>query len=187
MKKINVVLESIKNLKTVGTIKFSGKKLVRKVLEPVDFSSAKNIVEFGTGDGCITREIIKKMRKDAKLISFEINEKFFPLIKDLNDPRFTFVNDSAANLIKHCNDNGIEKVDVVISSIPISLLSKQITQEVMDAVVNKLKPNGIFVQLQYSLVSKKIYESKFQNVDFNFVPLAVPPAFVYVCSNEVAA
>lgn len=187
MKKFNVVLESIKNLKTVGTLKFSGPKLVRKMVEPIDFKLAKNIVEFGTGDGCITRALLKKMRSDAKLISFEINEKFLPLIADVKDPRFTFISDSAANLEKHCDANGMNKVDVVISSIPISLLSKELTQEVMDAVVNRLKPNGIFVQLQYSLVSKKVYEATFQKVDFNFIPLAVPPAFVYVCSNEAAA
>lgn len=187
MKKIKVVLESIKNLKTVGTLKFSGPKLVRKVVEPIDFSSAKNIVEFGTGDGCITRALLKKMKSDSKLISFEINEKFFPLIEDLKDPRFTFINDSAANLKKHCDDLGMDQVDVVVSSIPISLLSKEMTKEIMDAVVSKLRPNGIFIQLQYSLVSKKVYEASFHNVDFNFIPLAVPPAFVYVCSNEAAA
>lgn len=187
MKKLNIVLESIKNLKTVGTIKFSGPKLVRKVVEPIDFTTAKNIVEFGTGDGCITRALLKKMSADAKLISFEINEKFLPLIQDLKDPRFTFIGDSAANLEKHCDDAGMEKVDVVVSSIPISLLSKEMTKEIMNAVVNRLKPNGIYVQLQYSLVSKKVYEASFQKVDFNFIPLAVPPAFVYVCSNGAAA
>jgi len=187
MKKIAVVLESLKNLKTVGTIKFSGPKLVRKVLEPIDFSSAKNIVEFGTGDGCMTRELLKRMNKDARLISFEINEKFLELNKDIKDPRFNLINDSATKLQDYCNEHKMDKLDVVVSSIPISLLSKSDTNKIMRAMVERLGPNGMYIQLQYSLVSKKIYEANFSEVKYRFVPISVPPAFVYVCSNEVAA
>lgn len=187
MKKIGHFLESIKNLKTVGTLKFSGPKIVNKILEPVDFSTARNIVEFGTGDACITKEILQRMSPDAKLISFEINDKFYEMNKGMKDPRFSLIHDSAAELDKYCDEHEMEELDVVISSIPVSLISKEDTAKIMEAMVGRLKPNGIYVQLQYSLVSKKVYEANFEKVDYSFMPISVPPAFVYVCSNGAVA
>ena len=35
-----------------------------------------DLVELGAGDGVITEHILKHMKKDAKLLSFEVNEKF---------------------------------------------------------------------------------------------------------------
>ena len=160
---------------------------MNKVLEPIDFSKVKNIVEFGTGDACITREILSRMSSDAKLISFEINDKFYEMNKGLKDPRFSLIHDSATELHKHCDENGMEQLDVVVSSIPVSLISKEDTAKIMQAMVDRLGPNGIYVQLQYSLVSKKVYEANFKQVKYSFMPISVPPAFVYVCSNGAAA
>lgn len=186
MKKMAMLIESIKNLKTVGTVKFSSPRLVKNVIKPIDFSKAKTIVEFGTGDGSITKGLLDSMRKDAKLFSFEINEKFYDLNKDNKDPRFHLIHDSATELEKHLSSSGIDKVDVVVSSIPISLLSKEDTQLIMAAINECLGPNGIYVQLQYSLVSKKIYEAAFSRVNYDFFPMSLPPAFVYVCHPQAA-
>lgn len=186
MKKMALLLESIKNLKTVGTVKFSSPRLVKNVIKPIDFKHAKTIVEFGTGDGSITRGLLNNMSKDAKLFSFEINDKFYELNKDNSDPRFHLIHDSATELERHLSQSGVENVDVVVSSIPISLLSKEDTQVIMSAINECLGPNGIYVQLQYSLVSKKIYEAAFERVNYDFFPLSLPPAFVYVCHPQAA-
>lgn len=186
MKKMAMLIESIKNLKTVGTVKFSSPRLVKKIIRPIDFSQARTIVEFGTGDGSITKGLLANMHKDAKLFSFEINDKFYELNKGNTDPRFNLIHDSATELEKHLNSSGVDKVDVIVSSIPISLLSKEDTQQIMTAVNECLGENGIYVQLQYSLVSKKIYEAAFKRVKYDFIPLCLPPAFVYVCHPEAA-
>ena len=46
------------------------------MLEPINFSNAKCIVEFGPGTGSITKELLNKMPKDALLLVFEINKEF---------------------------------------------------------------------------------------------------------------
>ena len=66
--------ESLRNLKTVGTITRSSKFVCRKMLHPVDFSGKVNIVELGAGDGVITRHILDQMTADSQLFIFEVNE-----------------------------------------------------------------------------------------------------------------
>jgi len=35
----------------------------------IDFAHARVIVEFGVGTGCVTREILRRMRPDARLVA----------------------------------------------------------------------------------------------------------------------
>lgn len=60
MKQITLLSEAFKNLKTVGTITFSSKFLVKNIIAPIDFNKARCIVELGAGDGCITKAILEK-------------------------------------------------------------------------------------------------------------------------------
>lgn len=186
MKKIELFFEAISNLKTVGTVTFSSPALVKKILAPIDFSRAKLIVEFGAGDGCITRKILENMLPDARLISFEVNDKFIEGLKEIKDPRLILIHDSAEKLRHFMAVYGFSKADAVISSIPISLIPDATAQQIMDEVTGSLTSEGKFIQLQYSLVSKKLYKHNFGSVDYNFFPLNLPPAFVYVCLPKAA-
>ncbi len=181
MKKFELVLEALSNLKTVGTVTFSSPALVKKILKPIDFEKAKIIVEFGAGDGCITKKILESMSPDAKLLSFEVNDKFIESLKSISDPRLILIHDSAEKLSHYLHAHGHEKADAVISSIPISLMDDSTTQNIMDEIKSTLAVYGKFIQLQYSLVSKKLYERNFASVDYDFFLLNLPPAFVYVC------
>jgi phospholipid N-methyltransferase len=44
-----------------------------------------------------------------------------------------------------------------------------------------LKPEGVYVQFQYALKSKKLMEKHFSKVSISFTPFNLPPAFVYAC------
>ena len=75
MNNISFFRESIRNIKTVGTITRSSKFLCKGMVKHVDFDNAKTIVELGAGDGVITKHILRSMRKDAILLCFEVNKK----------------------------------------------------------------------------------------------------------------
>ncbi|GIS50844.1 MAG: hypothetical protein Ct9H90mP25_2780 [Gammaproteobacteria bacterium] len=45
---------NLKNFKTTGTITPSSKKLVERLLAPIDFSETLLIAELGPGNGCFT-------------------------------------------------------------------------------------------------------------------------------------
>ncbi len=56
--KLFLTLEFIKKPLVIGTITPSSKKLAKRVMERIDFSSAETIVEYGPGTGVFTKEII---------------------------------------------------------------------------------------------------------------------------------
>lgn len=182
MKQITLLSEAFKNLKTVGTITFSSKFLVNDIIAPVDFAKARCIVELGAGDGCITKALLAKMRPDAILISFEINDKFCDIIrKDINDSRLHLICDSAEKIGEYLKQNGFEKADFIVSSVPLVVLPKPIARNIEQEVRNTLAVGGAFVHLSYSPLQLKKFEKMFSSVQLHFTLLNVPPAFVYIC------
>lgn len=70
-------LEAIKDIKTIGSITGSSKQLIEKMIKPIPFENKLQIVEFGAGDGCITRAIQSKLSIGSHLKSFELNESLY--------------------------------------------------------------------------------------------------------------
>ncbi len=184
MDKIDFLKESLRNLKTVGTVTRSSPFLCKGMIKPIDFESAKVIVELGGGDGVVTKHILAAMRPDAKLLTFEVNEQFCVKIRQIKDDRLVVIEDSAEHLEIHLSHHGFESVDHVISAIPFVSLPDELCYTIVRTCKKVLPLNGLFVQIHYSLVMKKIYKNVFGNVDVSFVPLNLPPAFVLVSEKR---
>ncbi len=176
--------ESIKNLRTVGTLTRSSKSLCKAMIKHVDFKTANVIVELGAGDGVITKHILKKMKKDAKLLSFEVNAEFCKQLRAINDPRLVVVEDSAEYLERYMKENNWSEIDAVISAIPFVALPDELGLMIIGECKRFLKKGGLFIQVHYSLLAKKLYQKVFGNVDVNFAPLNIPPAFVLVSEKR---
>lgn len=176
--------ESVKNLKTVGTITRSSKYLCKSMIKPVDFDKARVIVELGSGDGVVTKHILKKMHKEAILLAFELNPKFCSQMREINDSRLIIVEDDAEKLPFYLEKHGHQKADAIISAIPFTIIPEEICYRIIRQCKECLIDSGLFTQIHYSLIPKKMYKKIFGNVDLNFVPLNVPPAWVMVCEKR---
>lgn len=155
--------------------------LVRKMLSRVDFDSVRLVVELGPGTGPLTKEILARLHPEGRLVAVESNEAFCAMLEKIGDARLRVECVSAGEL------PGIlkgEKADVVFSGLPIAVLDREMVQNILEAVKQSLAPNGIFVQFQYSLASKKLLKTFFEEVSVDFTPVNVPPAFVYVARNS---
>lgn len=180
MKKLDFLKESLKDLKTVGTFTRSSKFLCKGMIKHIDFPTAKLIVELGAGDGVITRFILDEMHPDAKLLVFEVNERFCDELREIDDDRLIIAQDSAENIGSHVARLGFDKVDAIISAIPFVALPKELGYSIVRECHRCMKKGGRYIQVHYSLVTKKLYETIFGNVDISWIPLNVPPAFVLV-------
>jgi len=176
--------ESVKNLKTVGTVTRSSKFLCKGMIKPIDFSTAKVIVELGAGDGVVTKHILKEMVEDAILLSFELNPKFCRQLREINDPRLIVVEDDAEKVAAYLSDNGHTHADAIISALPFTLIPEDICYRIIGQCKESLIPNGLYVQIHYSLIPKKMYKKIFGNVELNFVPINVPPAWVMISQKR---
>lgn len=176
--------ESIKNLKTVGTFTRSSKFLCRGLIKHINFDKAKVIVELGAGDGVITKHILNSMSGDCKLLIFEVNDNFTTQLNAIKDDRLIVVQDSAERLEHYLNENNLDIIDYVISAIPFVIIPDDIANKIIETCKKFMIHGGLFVQVHYTLIARKLYENVFGNVDINFVPLNIPPAFVLVSQNN---
>ncbi|MEM9919056.1 MAG: methyltransferase domain-containing protein [Bacteroidota bacterium] len=177
--------ESLKNIKTVGTFTRSSKFVCKAMVKPVDFENAKVIVELGAGDGVITKHILQRMRKDATLLSFEVNAAFCEQMRsEIKDKRLHVIEDSAENLGQHLERLGLSQADYVISAIPFVSLPDDLSYRIVRECHRFMKKDGLYVQIHYSLLMRKMYQTVFGNVDIDWVPLNIPPAFILVSKKR---
>ena len=153
------------------------------MLEPINFSAVKCIVEFGPGTGSITLALLRRMPEDSLLLAFEINREFCELLARINDPRLKIISDTAENLELYMKENELDKIDYIVSSLPMAMIPNGVVRNILKIVKKVLSAKGLFIQYQYSLNAYRRLKSTFKNVDLNFTPMNIPPAFVFICND----
>lgn len=177
--------EAIATIKQSGTVAPSSNFLIRKMIEPINFDKKNVIVEFGTGNGCITNVLLEKLSENSKIYSFELNENFFTQSLRIlpKDGRLHILNQSALAFDEILREKGIEKVDYFVSSLPLSLFEEEDIELLLNKINATMKPNGKFIQFQYSLGKYSILKNFFPKINLDFTLLNLPPAFIYSCQN----
>jgi phospholipid N-methyltransferase len=176
--KTDFFITAIKDLRTIGSVASSSSHLIRDLLKPVHFDTASTIVELGAGDGCITDAIIEQMQPDTKLHVFELNTTFFQKLSRLQDARVHCYNENATELLRFIPP---QSTDVIISALPLTFIPKPEKITILKAAQQAIKPQGLFIQYQYSLKDYHHMKAIFKHVHVKFELLNIPPAFIYVC------
>jgi phospholipid N-methyltransferase len=173
--------EGLKNLRTVGSIARSSQFLCREMVSHVNFRHANCIVELGAGDGVITEHILKRMKPDAKLLSFEINPQFTEKLRAIDDPRLIVIEDSAEKIGEYLAKYHLKHTNYVLSALPFLMLPDALADKIVGEAWKYLRKDGLFIQFHYSPYTKKRYQQIFGNVEIHFAPINIPPAFVLTC------
>lgn len=176
--------EGVKTIKTTGSIAPTSKYTSKKMLEYVDFKNATCIVELGAGEGCITKHILKNMRQDAILLSFEINDKFCEDLRKIKDKRLHIIQDSAENLQQYLEAHQLEKADFIVSAIPMVVLPKNLSESIVKAAHYALRKGGNYIQLHYSKLTLDLYQTIFGNAETHREWRNLPPAVVVVSEKQ---
>jgi len=154
--KLASALKYTKHILTTGAISETSREVEIEICNRFD-ENGKVFVEFGMGLGNITKEILNRMPKDAKLYSFEVKKDFCKQVEqEINDDRLVIINDGAENIRKHVK----EEVDNMVSSMPFTFFSKEKTDLILGESKAMLKSGGYFSQILYS----KILLKKFSTV-----------------------
>ena len=170
----------LKNWKQVGSPCQTSRRGAKKICDSIDFSTARRIVEVGSGAGSITKEILKSLRPDAQLIVFEINRDLCRCLKRIEDQRLVVYNVSGFDIASVLR----EKADYVISAIPIATLSNASLSSYFRGIKEVLHEKGACIQVQLSLFSYRRVKRFFKTVRVNFTLLNPPPLFIYSCRDR---
>ncbi|XP_031639578.1 uncharacterized protein LOC116351600 [Contarinia nasturtii] len=162
----------------------SSQFVVDKVLAPIDFENSKLIVEYGAGVGNISIEILRRMRKDAKLVVFEINEDLIEFLKnEYHDDRLIASDRSAADVEEVLRENKLGQPDYIISSIPFSTMPQEVANQIMIATKSILKPEGKFLVYQYRSKILDFLQPYFKHIDRSYEILNLPPVKLFYAYN----
>lgn len=168
--------------KEVGAITMSSQYVVDDVLAmlPKNFST---VVEYGAGDGVMTRALLERLPVTGKMLAVESNESFITELGRINDPRLTIIQNLVQNMTSE--DMALySSADVVVSSIPFSFLSPVERAKVVSEVFNLLAPGGLCIIFhQYSWLMKKPLQDVFGAVSMKFEPRNIPPCFI-LCAKK---
>lgn len=177
--KTELYIKELVKDKKVGAITSTSDYVVKKLIEKINFKNAEIIIEYGPGNGVITKILLDNMKHDAVLYVFETNENFINDLSQIKDNRLKIINDdaeNAKNIIK--NKYKIEKVDYIVSTIPFTFIEKRKRKRIINNSFMLLKDKGRFITYQYSLLIFNLIKWKFKSVQWKFVLLNLPPAFI---------
>lgn len=161
----------------VGAITVSSRYVVDRVVRAMPLG-AKNVVEYGAGNGVVTKEILKKLPADGRLIAIESNKNFLPALTKIADKRLFVINKDVAEFLKESKSGAQHNTDAIISGIPFTLFPLVMRNLIVEKTHNILSDEGAFVVYQYSPLMSPTLKRKFKNVKINFEFRNLPPYFI---------
>lgn len=174
--------QSLKHFINVGSIVPSSKYLARRIARHIE---SPIVVELGPGTGVFTEEILKKLPKDGKLISIESNDIFVKYLKNkIKDKRLVIYHGDALKLKDILKQYGLEKVDVIVSGLPIGNFKKDDKKKLLNGIADCLADEGVYLQFEYFLAGVKAVKKVFPKISYSFELLNFPPAFVMRCKKS---
>jgi phospholipid N-methyltransferase len=168
----------------IASIAPSSRWLSRLTVRNIDWSRANVLVELGGGTGPITRVIAGNARPECRVVVVERDPDFARLLRGRFGqlPNFEIVEGNVRDLGSILADRGIATVDHVISGLPVPSLGKGLQADLFRAVAAVLEPDGSYNQItEIPWIYWGFYRRFFEDVQFVFEPLNIPPGGAYFC------
>lgn len=177
-------VEFLKNAilgKKVGAISRSSKYVIERVIKNLKGSRAAVVIEYGPGDGVLTRELLKIIPQNGKLVAVELDANFIRALKKINDPRLLVVSGTMENVSADITRYGVSKADVIIASIPFSLIHRKDREMVVLNSARSLTAEGkLIIFHQYSKLMEPYIKKYFKKTTSTFEPRNFFPCFIMV-------
>ena len=157
--------------------------MIRRVAKKMDFTMPRVIAEFGPGEGCHTREIVRNMHADSTLLLFELDPELASHLREQfqHNRRVIVLNSDAAQLAGELAVRGLPFCDYVVSGIPFSILDpakkRELLRNTFDALIPE--PHAAFIIYQ---VTNELRErghcDHFARADSEYCLQNLPPMFI---------
>jgi phospholipid N-methyltransferase len=175
----------LKNPVMVGSIIPSSRKLIDRMLDPVDWENTKLFVEYGPGVGTFTRPVLERLGPDATLLTIDTNADFTEYLREsIDDERLVPVTGSAADVEKIIADRGFAHADYVLSGLPFSTLPPGVGEAIGEATAKVIRPGGAFLVYQFSPKVREFIAPVFERIERGFEWINVPPATLFWAYRE---
>ncbi len=166
------------------------------------------VLEVGAGTGSFTRQIAPLLEAGDELDVVEINPDLITYLQECfkQEPDFQTSPDIKVNFI--CDDvRNIpsQSYHYIVFSLPLTNFSPDMVQEILDLMIERLEPGGVFSYVKYIFISRFKYlfsgadaKSRMKSnqaiiksfadcyqIDQRAVVLNVPPTWVYYWQKKI--
>jgi phospholipid N-methyltransferase len=158
--------------------------MARKMIDGIDWASAKCIVELGAGTGPITAQVVRRLKPHTRVVVIELDPTLCGRLKSRfhNIPNVDVIQGDATVFDKYLAERNIAQVDHVLSGLPLPSFPETLRNAVLETSARTLAPDGTFRQLTVMpWIYYRMYARYFDDVRFRFCPWNLPPGGVYVC------
>ena len=173
----------LRNPFQVASIVPSSKALIRRVAAKLDYSGPRVIAEYGPGEGCHTREIVRRMHPESSLLLFELDAALCVHLQKqfADDKRISVHNLDCARLPDVLAEKGLTHCDYIVSGIPFSILEKEKKREILTNThaVLRAEPHAAFVIYQVTNeLRTRGHCDHFAHAESEWCFINLPPMFV---------
>lgn len=161
----------------VGAVTRSSSFVVQALLRALP-PNVQHVVEYGSGDGVVTTELLRALPSDGRVVGIEQNAELVAELRRIADLRFSVMHGDVFAALRNPRTIGLPRIDAVISAVPCTFLSTPQREEYVRLTHVALAPNGRFIVYQYSRLMLPILRRYFRRVEISYVPLNFPPYFV---------
>ncbi|WP_066557637.1 class I SAM-dependent methyltransferase [Croceicoccus bisphenolivorans] len=164
----------------VGSIIPSSRYTIAKMLDPVDWDRCRLFVEYGPGVGTFCQPVLDRLPPGGALIVIDTNPLYIEYLqRTIDDPRFTAVHGSAADVQRIVKDHGHDGADYVLSGLPFSTLPEGVGPQIVDATYDVLREGGAFLVYQFSAKARDFMARRFARISAGFELLNVLPCKLF--------
>ncbi|MCB0163221.1 MAG: methyltransferase domain-containing protein [Anaerolineae bacterium] len=120
-----------------------------------------DVLEVGSGTGSFTREIVPLLDTGDRLDMVEINTDLIAYLRQRfeTEPAFqlkpgvttNFINSDVRGLAGHFN------YDYIVFSLPLTNFPPEMVQSILNLMIERLKPGGVFSYVKYAFISRFKY------------------------------
>lgn len=182
-------MEFLSNPAGIGAVVPSSRNLARKMIEWIDWTQVRAVVECGAGTGVFTGYILDHMKPNTRFFAIELNASMAGVFSE-HYPTVTLYQGSVTNVRRLCDREGIESVDVIISGLPWASFARPDQEQCLEALASVLSPQGSFATFAYlhglylagGRRFGRMLSTHFEKVERSTISWHnLPPAVVYRC------
>lgn len=166
----------------IGAITKSSLQTIARVVEAIP-QSCTYLVEYGPGDGTVTRAILERLPSHGQVVAIEQNATLVNELQNLRDPRLSVVHGDILDIVPRLHELPLPRIDTAVSCIPCTLLQPHEREHLVRETHRALAPGGAFIMYQYSPLMRPLLQRYFGNVRLSFAPLNFPPYFVMAATK----
>lgn len=176
--------EFLRNPQDVGSAFPASRYLVDAVLDPVDFSAVRLVVEYGPGSGRFTRALLDRMHGDAQLVAIDVSPRFARhLRKTIPDSRLHARTGSAQMVGSILAKLGFDGADLIVTGIPFSTIKPSVGADIVRASAALLNPQGQMIAYQMRDAVGGLLSGTFARIERDRCWRNLPPCHIYRASR----